>query len=84
MSSGPVGGPAAWRSAELSGREDFPLPRLGPRLKALRRDLLDGRGFAYLRGLPAERFERGSLRGGIHVPGLVRTLPLDAQTPAYR
>ena len=28
--------------------------------------------------------ERGALRGGIHVPGLVRRLPLEAQTPAYR
>jgi hypothetical protein len=36
-------------------REDFPLPRLGPRLDALRGEILRGRGFALLRGLPVER-----------------------------
>lgn len=35
-------------------REDFPLPRLGPRLAAVLHDVLDGRGFALLRGLPTE------------------------------
>ncbi|WP_374447699.1 TauD/TfdA family dioxygenase [Stella sp.] len=34
------------------GRDDFPLPRLGPRLAAIGREVLDGRGFALLRGLP--------------------------------
>ena len=38
------------------GREDFPLPTLGPRLDALRRELLHGRGFVLLRGLPMERY----------------------------
>lgn len=38
------------------GREDFPLPTLGPRLTALRHELLHGRGFALLRGLPMERY----------------------------
>jgi hypothetical protein len=38
------------------GREDFPLPTLGPRLKTLRHELLHGRGFALLRGLPMERY----------------------------
>ncbi len=33
--------------------QDFPLPRLGPRLKAIRRDILHGRGFALLRGWPS-------------------------------
>jgi hypothetical protein len=32
---------------------DFPLPQLGPRLKAVRRALLHGRGFALLRGWPS-------------------------------
>lgn len=70
---------AATAAAEASGtdilamtRDDFPLPRLGPRLEALRHDLLHGRGFAYLRGLPAERYERATLTRlyfgvGLHV-----------------
>lgn len=33
-------------------QSDFPLPRLGPRLAALREELIHGRGFALLRGLP--------------------------------
>jgi hypothetical protein len=35
-------------------REDFPLPSLGPVLDRLRADVLDGRGFALLRGVPIE------------------------------
>lgn len=38
------------------GREEFPLPTLGPRLHALRHELLHGRGFVLLRGLPMERY----------------------------
>ncbi len=34
----------------------FPLPRLAPRLAALREELLHGRGFALLRRLPVERY----------------------------
>jgi hypothetical protein len=37
-------------------REDFPLPTLGPRLDRLRHELLHGRGFVLLRGLPMERY----------------------------
>jgi hypothetical protein len=37
---------------------DFPLPRLAPKLQALRRELLDGRGFALLRGLPVQRWSQ--------------------------
>ena len=33
-------------------REDFPLPTLGPALKRLRDEVLHGRGFARLRGMP--------------------------------
>ncbi|GAB4183075.1 MAG: TauD/TfdA family dioxygenase [Thalassobaculales bacterium] len=33
---------------------DFPLPQLGPRLAALRRELCHGRGFALFTGLPVE------------------------------
>jgi len=38
------------------GREDFPLPSLAPRLKAILAELLDGRGFVLLRGLPVQRW----------------------------
>ena len=33
---------------------DFPLPTLGPRLDAMRREILNGRGFVLIRGLPVE------------------------------
>jgi hypothetical protein len=90
MPQGPLGGPVAWRGAELarSGawvdelsredvseleaaalaasrngrpmveirREHFALPHLGPRLDAIRRELLRGRGFILLRGLPLEHY----------------------------
>jgi hypothetical protein len=35
-------------------REDFPLPTLGPVLERLRSEVLDGRGFVLLRGMPVE------------------------------
>ena len=35
-------------------REDFPLPTVGPVLDRLRAEVLDGRGFMLLRGLPVE------------------------------
>jgi len=35
-------------------REDFPLPTLGPVLDRLRREVVDGRGFLLLRGMPVE------------------------------
>lgn len=37
-------------------RDDFPLPRLGPVLREIRNELIDGRGFVLLRGLPVERW----------------------------
>ena len=39
-------------------QEDFPLPLLGPRLAEIRRELMHGRGFALLRGLPVDRYDR--------------------------
>ncbi|MGE5201996.1 MAG: TauD/TfdA family dioxygenase, partial [Acidobacteriota bacterium] len=36
------------------GRADFPLPTLGPRLDRFRREVVHGRGFVLLRGLPVE------------------------------
>lgn len=38
------------------GREDFPLPGLGPRPAVVLADVLHGRGFALLRGLPVDRW----------------------------
>lgn len=37
---------------------DFPLPRLGARLARIRKEVLHGRGFALLRGLPVQRWTR--------------------------
>jgi len=36
------------------GKADFPLPTLGLRLKAIEKELIDGRGFVLIRGLPVE------------------------------
>jgi hypothetical protein len=38
-------------------RATFPLPHLGRVLDAIRTELLEGRGFALLRGLPVERYD---------------------------
>lgn len=37
-----------------TGRADFPLPTLGPALDRLRDEILNGRGFVLIRGLPVE------------------------------
>jgi hypothetical protein len=37
-------------------RDDFPLPVLGPTLARLRKDLLEGRGFTLIRGVPVDRY----------------------------
>src|SRR5258708_15527647 len=44
----------AVRGVDIAGirREDFSLPTLAPRLARIRGDVLDGRGFALIRGLP--------------------------------
>ena len=44
------------RELELAAitRDDFPLPTFGPVLDRLRGDVVDGRGFVLLRGLPVE------------------------------
>jgi hypothetical protein len=57
------------------GREDFPLPTLGPRLRRVLAEVLDGRGFALLRGLPvqewgARRSARAFLGLGLHLGNL--------------
>ena len=38
------------------GRDDFNLPVLGPALDAIREELVRGRGFALIRGLPVNRY----------------------------
>jgi len=39
-------------------RQDFPLPKLSGRLAKIRHQVIEGRGFALLRGLPVERWGR--------------------------
>jgi hypothetical protein len=51
-----VGSGDASRLAHLTPAE-FPLPRLGPILEAIRTELLEGRGFVLLRGLPVDRYD---------------------------
>ena len=61
------GGEVAARLGRLTA-QDFPLPRLAPRLAALRNELLHGRGFALLRRLPVEHYaaaERATLFMGL-------------------
>ena len=75
----------------------FPLPRLGPRLGAIRDELLHGRGFAVLRGLPIDGdaelafaglgshlgSARSQNRHG-HLVGHVRDLGLSSADPNVR
>ncbi len=42
---------------EAISRQTFPLPKLGPRLDQLLHELLEGRGFVMLRGLPVKRYD---------------------------
>ncbi len=42
-------------------RDRFPLPTLRPRLKGIERELMEGRGFVLLRGLPRERWSNDDL-----------------------
>lgn len=89
MAPGPVGGPAAWRGADMAKRSDewiyqlsavevseldaamrrtrdqdiiaitradFALPTLGATLDRLRNELLRGRGFAVIRGVPVAEY----------------------------
>lgn len=43
------------------GRADFPLPTLGPRLESILAEAADGRGFAVMRGLPLDRYDRPTI-----------------------
>lgn len=49
---------AANRDIVTVQREDFPLPTLGARLQTVLHEVLNGRGFVLLRGLPIERMTR--------------------------
>jgi hypothetical protein len=42
-------------------KADFPLPTLGPRLKRIEQDLMYGRGFVLIRGLPRERYDNDQM-----------------------
>ena len=42
-------------------REDFPLPEFSKKLQALERELIDGRGFALLRGVERERYSQAEM-----------------------
>jgi hypothetical protein len=42
-------------------KADFPLPTLGRRLEAIERELMDGRGFVLIRGLPRERYSNDEM-----------------------
>ena len=53
-------------------REQFPLPTLGPRLARLGIELVDGRGFALLRGLPVQQW--GQRRSAVAFYGLAARL----------
>jgi hypothetical protein len=52
--------PLAGRSGDIArmARADFPLPTVGRKLALALRELLHGRGFVLLRGLPVERMTR--------------------------
>ena len=43
------------------GREDFPLPRLAERLRAIECELIDGRGFVRLRGIERPRYGQAEM-----------------------
>src|ERR1700733_5120389 len=38
--------------------QDFPLPSFGPRLRSMLAEVLSGRGFVLIRGLPIERWSK--------------------------
>jgi hypothetical protein len=43
------------------GKADFVLPTLAGRLKAIERELMEGRGFVLIRGLPRERYSNDEM-----------------------
>jgi len=54
------------------GRQDFPLPAFSTALAEIRAELLDGRGFAMIRGLPVDRLTKPQIAAafwgvGVHL-----------------
>ena len=49
---------AAGVALEAVSRESFPLPTLGARLEGIRRQVVDGPGFALVRGMPIDALDR--------------------------
>jgi hypothetical protein len=51
------------KSADLLqiGKQDFPLPKLAARLARIEKELMDGRGFVLIRGLPRERYDNDAM-----------------------
>ena len=43
------------------GKADFPLPTLSARLQGIERELMDGRGFVVIRGLPRDRWSNDEM-----------------------
>ena len=54
------------------GNADFPLPTLSSRLKGIERELMDGRGFVVIRGLPRDRRRTNSMRCAWPIGGSAR------------
>lgn len=48
---------AALQDSQVS-KDDFPLPSLGPLLVDVQQEVLRGRGFGLIRGLPVDRWSR--------------------------
>ena len=51
------------RKLEILGitRTEFVLPTLGPALDGIRRELLDGRGFVLIRGIPRQQYSTADM-----------------------
>lgn len=47
---------AAGKGLDCINEQTFPLPTLGPRLKKILHDVLNGRGFVLMRGFPVDRY----------------------------
>ncbi len=43
------------------GKDDFPLDKLATRLKRIEHDLIEGRGFSVIRGLPRDRYDNDEM-----------------------
>ena len=50
------------KSMPAFGKDDFPLPRASAFLAGVMREVTQGRGFALLRGLPVQNYDRAFLR----------------------